>query len=64
MAEITLAVLCIVAGLLCAALALLSAGANHIGGATNPSMIDHKPTVIFAVLALAGIGGGISILVF
>ncbi len=63
MAEFILACLAIAAGLICAALSLLSAGANHMGGATNPSMVDHKPTVIFAVIALAAIGGGIFMLV-
>jgi hypothetical protein len=30
-----------------------------MGGATNPSMVDHKPTVIFIVLAVGFIGLGV-----
>lgn len=62
MAEIILAALAILAGVICAAFALLSAGANAHVAATNPSMVNHKTTVIFAVLALAGIAGGVFML--
>ena len=63
MAEFILGCLAIAAGLICAALSLLSAGANHMGGATNPSMVDHKPTVLFALVAVVAIGGGIFMLI-
>jgi hypothetical protein len=59
MAQFILACLAILVGLVCAAFALLSAGANHMGGATNPSMVDHKPTVIFIVLAVGFIALGV-----
>lgn len=62
MAEIILAVLCIVVGLACAALALLSAWAGALQRAATGSS-DGLSALWFATIAIAGIGGGILILV-
>lgn len=62
MAEIILAVLCIVIGVACAALALLSAWAGALKQAATGSS-DGISGVWFALVAVAGIGGGILILV-
>ena len=63
MAQTILAVLAILAGAGCLTLTFIFFLGNAMGGATNPSMVDHKPTVICAVLAVAGIAGGIFMLV-
>lgn len=64
MAEFILAILCILAGVIAGGLAILGFFANAMGAATNRDAVDLKPVVICAVLAIAGIGGGIAILVF
>jgi hypothetical protein len=53
------AILAIVVGLICLAFALLSFGGNAMGGVTNPSMVDHKPSVISLILAVGFIALGI-----
>ncbi|MGV8954792.1 MAG: hypothetical protein ACOH2M_27085 [Cypionkella sp.] len=59
MAETILAILAIVVGLICLAFALLSAGANHMGGATASDQVDHKITVISVILAVGFIALGV-----
>jgi hypothetical protein len=64
MAEIILAVLCILFGIGFAFVALLVLWGNAMGGVTNASAVNNRPAIVFAILAIAGVGGGISILVF
>lgn len=64
MAEVILAVLCILVGLLCAGLAVLTLWANAIGGATNREAVNVTPVIVFAIVALAAIGGGVAMLVW
>lgn len=63
MAEIILAVLCILVGVVCGAGALLFAWASALEqAATGSSSLTGAAWL--AILAVIGIGGGISILVF
>lgn len=62
MAEIILAILCIVVGVVCAALAVLTAWAGALKQAATGSS-EGTSGLLFAILAIAGIGGGILILV-
>lgn len=64
MAELILAILCIVIGVVFAGFALLGLFANAMGGVTNPSAVDLKPAAVCALIAVAGIAGGVTILVF
>jgi hypothetical protein len=64
MAEIILAVLCILVGLACGLGALLALWANAMGGVTNASAINNWPSLVLAVFAVACLGGGVSILIF
>lgn len=59
MAEIILAALVILIGLLAIVGAAISMGANHFGGPTAPDRVDHKGTFICLAIAVLGIGGGI-----
>lgn len=64
MAEIILAVLCILAGIVFGIGTLLVLWANAMGGVTNAQAVNNSPALIFLLLAVAGIAGGIAILVF
>ena len=64
MSQIILAVLCILAGAIFGIGTLLVLWANAIGGVTNASEVNNWPALVFLILALAGIAGDISILVF
>jgi hypothetical protein len=64
MAEIILAVLCILAGIVFGIGTLLVLWANAMGGVTNAQAVNNWPALIFLLLAVAGIAGGIVILVF
>lgn len=64
MAEITLAVLCILFGIGFAFATLLVLWANAMGAVTNAQSVNNWPALVLAILAIAGVGGGISILVF
>lgn len=64
MAEIILAILCILAGVICGLGALLALWANAMGGVTNASAVNNKPSLVLAVLAIVGVAGGIAILIF
>ena len=64
MAETILAILCILAGVICGGIALLVLWANAMGGVTNASAVNNRPSLVLAILAVAGIGGGIAILIF
>jgi hypothetical protein len=64
MAEIVLAVLCIVAGLGCALLTLIVAWGSAIGAVTNAAAARNWPILVLALLSIAFLAGGISILVF
>lgn len=64
MAEVILAILCILIGLIAAGLALLTAWANAIGGVTNRAAVNLQPVVICTIIALAAIGGGVAMLVW
>lgn len=64
MAEIILAVLCIVVGAVFALLTLLGLWAGGLEQAATGSTNGRAAVIWFAIIALAGIGGGISILVF
>lgn len=53
------AILLVIAAAVAFGFAVVSAGANHIGGATAPDRVDHRPTyiglllgVVFVVLAI------------
>lgn len=63
MAETILAVLALVVGASSLAAGFVFFLGNAMGGATNPSMVDHKPTVICIGFALVFIGAGIAILI-
>lgn len=63
MAEITLAILALVVGATSLAAAFVFFLGNAMGGATDPSQVDHKPTVICIGFALVFIGAGIAILI-
>lgn len=62
MAEIILAALCIVFGVVCAALALLAAWAGALKQAATGSS-EGVSGLWFAIVAVLSIGGGILILV-
>lgn len=64
MAEFILAILCILAGVVCGLGALLVLWANAMGGVTNASAVNNWPSLVLAILAVAGVGGGIAILIF
>jgi hypothetical protein len=64
MSEIILAVLCIVAGIIFGLGTVLVLWANAMGAVTNASAVNNWPALIFLLLAIAGIAGGISILLF
>jgi hypothetical protein len=64
MAEIILAVLCILAGIVFGIGTLLVLWANAMGGVTNAQAVNNWPALTFLLLAVAGIAGGIVILVF
>lgn len=62
MAEIILGALCLIAGVVCALLALMVLWANAMGGVTNASAVNNRPALVFAILALAGFIGGFTII--
>lgn len=64
MAEIILAAVCLIAGAAFALLTALVLWANAMGGVTNAQAVNNWPALLFLILAIASIGGGISILVF
>lgn len=64
MAEIILAWLCIIVGAGCAAVAMFAAWATALERAATGSSDNDRTAVWFALVAFAGIGGGILILVF
>lgn len=59
MAEIILGALCLITGVVCAFIALVVLAANAIGGATNASAVNTRPAFWLGLLAVAGIGGGV-----
>lgn len=59
MAETILGALCLLAGAVCAFMALLVLWANAMGGVTNASAVNNRPALWFAFLAIAGVAGGI-----
>jgi hypothetical protein len=59
MAEIILAVLCLIAGAAFALLALLVLWANAMGGVTNAAAVNNAPAFWFAAAAIAAIAGGL-----
>jgi len=63
MAEIILAILCFVAGVIASLGAALAFFGNAMGAATNASEVNNWPTLWLALVALAAFGSGISILV-
>lgn len=63
MADIILAVLCLIVGGAFALLTILAFWAGALEQAATGSSDGHG-AIWFAIIALAGIGGGISILVF
>lgn len=63
MAEIIVAVLCIIAGLGCALLTLVVMWGSAFGAATNASAVNNWPIVVLALLLIAAIGVGIAIIV-
>jgi len=63
MAEIILAIVCIVIGVLCILLAVLTLFANAFGGATNRAAVNLWPVLVLAGMAVVGVGGGVAILV-
>lgn len=64
MSEIILAVLCIVIGVGSALLMLLALWASALEQAATGSTDGGTVIAWFALIAIAGIGGGVSILVF
>lgn len=64
MADIILAVLIILAGICCGGVSVIVLWGNAMGGVTNADAVNNWPALVFAILAIAGVGGGISILVF
>lgn len=64
MAEIILAILCILAGVACGLGVTIVLWANAMGGVTNSSAVNNWPALVLAILAVAGVGGGIAILIF
>lgn len=64
MAEIILAVICIVVGIVALAAAALVLGANAIGGVTNASAVNITPALLALIVALLAFAGAASILFF
>lgn len=63
MAEIILGALCLVAGVVCALIALLVLWANAMGGVTNASAVNNKPAAWLVLLAIAGVAGGLFLII-
>ena len=63
MAELILAVLCLIVGVICALLTLLSLYAGALERAATGSSEGGSAVWLF-LIAVAGIGGGVAILVF
>jgi hypothetical protein len=59
MAEIILGALCLIAGVVCALLALVVLWGNAMGGVTNASAVNNRPALVLAIIALAGVAGGL-----
>lgn len=62
MAEIILAILCIIVGLACGIGAVIVLWANAIGGVTAAYAVDNWPALFLAIGFLAGIGSGLWLL--
>jgi hypothetical protein len=58
MAEIILGLLVIISGCACLLVVGVSFFGNAMGAATAPDQVDHRLTIIFAVLALVLFGTG------
>lgn len=62
MAEIILAIICIVVGLVGLAATVLVLWANAIGGVTNADAVNLWPALVAFIVAIAAFAGALTIL--